>query len=54
MGLLREAKQRGSKIDVVMLEHNKFSEQRYYSQFIGVSSLPFEDILGNELGLINP
>jgi hypothetical protein len=54
MSLLREAKQLGSKIDVVMLEHNKFSEQRHYSQYVGVSSPPFEDILGNELALTNP
>jgi flavin-dependent dehydrogenase len=54
IALLREAQQLGRKIDVVLLEHKKFSEHRHYNQCIGVLSPPFEDILKNELELVLP
>jgi flavin-dependent dehydrogenase len=54
IGLLREAQQLGRKMDVVLLEHKKFSEHRHYNQCIGVLSPPFEDILKNELDLVLP
>jgi flavin-dependent dehydrogenase len=54
IGLLRESQQLGKKIDVVLLEHKKFSEHRHYNQCIGVLSPPFEDILKNELDLVMP
>jgi flavin-dependent dehydrogenase len=54
MALLREAQQLGRKIEVVLLEHKKFSEHRHYNQCIGVLSPPFEDILKNELDLVLP
>ncbi len=54
MTLLREAKRLGRKINVVLLEHKKFAEQRHYNQCIGVLSPPFEEILKNELDLTLP
>lgn len=54
MGLLKEAKQLSRKVNVVLLEHKKFSEQRHYNQCIGVLSPPFEDILKKELDLVLP
>ena len=54
MVLLKEARQLGRKIRVVLIEHKKFSENRHYNQCIGVLSPPFEDILKNELDLTLP
>jgi flavin-dependent dehydrogenase len=54
IGLLREAQQSDRKIEVILLEHKKFSEHRHYNQCIGVLSPPFEDILKNELDLVLP
>jgi flavin-dependent dehydrogenase len=54
MTLLREARKLGRKINVVLLEHKQFAEQRHYNQCIGVLSPPFENILKDELGLTLP
>jgi flavin-dependent dehydrogenase len=52
--LVKEARRLGRKINVVVLEHKEFTEQRHHNQCIGVLSPPFEDILKNELGLTLP
>ncbi len=41
MTLLREARRLSREINVVLLEHKKFAEQRHYNQYIGVLSPPF-------------
>jgi flavin-dependent dehydrogenase len=54
MNLLGESRKLGRKINVVLLEHKQFSEDRHYNQCIGVLSPPFENILKDELGLTLP
>ena len=54
MTLLKEARRLGRQINVVLLEHKIFSEDRHHNQCIGVLSPPFEDILKHELGLTLP
>ena len=54
MTLLKEARRFGRTINVVVLEHKIFSEDRHHNQCIGVLSPPFEDILKNELDLTLP